>query len=286
MTTAPTNQHFSFYRWRLFVAKHWVEHRRPYLLSLLAIGGLYAAWFAFMIAIDVYAPMAANMQFVAYMIGLYSVGCFYSSMFFVELSTKKEALPWLSLPASHLEKLLCAILYSVALFYIAFTLVFYCVDIIMVQWSNNITWRHPRFFPGTTIRILPVTVYNLISAEGAPIPEKDYHLFTFLYFAIQAAFLLGSVYFTRYSFVKTAIAVLLFALGFVILQRGVIYPMLPKDWNNGFLSWSRFEYDNGPPGIEVRLPAGLENLVVYVGQFGLPLFFWWVTYLRLKEKEV
>jgi len=286
MTTATTNQLFHFSRWRLLVAKHWVEHRRPYLLSLLAIGGLYAAWFAFMIAMDPYAPMAANMQFASYMMGLYSVGCLYSSMLFAELSTKKEALPWLSLPASHLEKLLCTILYSVILFYIAFNLVFYCVDLIMVQWSNNITWRHPRFFPGTKIRVLPVTLYNIFSAEGAPVPEKDYHLFTSLYFTAQAAFLLGSVYFTRYSFVKTAIAALLFVLAFVILQRAVIYPLLPNGWTNEFLSWARQSYDTGPPDTEVRLPRSLEKAIIALGQLGLPLFFWFVTYLRLKEKEV
>jgi len=286
MTTAPTNQLFSFSRWRLLVAKHWAEHSRRYLLSLLAIAGLYAAWFAFMIAIDAYAPMAANMQFSAYIVGLYSVGCLYASTLFSELSTKKDALPWLSLPASQLEKLLCSLFFGVILFYISFTLVFYCVDYIMVQWSNNITYRHPRFFPGTQIRILPVTLYNLFSAEGAPVPEKDYHLFTSLYFAIQAAFLLGSVYFTRYSVIKTAIAVLLFVLGFVVLQRVIIYPLLPKGWSNDFLSWSKPLYDTGPPGDEVRLPAGLAGGLTLLGQFGLPLFFWFVTYLRLKEKEV
>jgi hypothetical protein len=286
MTTAPTNQLFSFYRWRLLVAKHWAEHRRPYLLSLLAIAGLYAAWFAFMIAMDAYAPMAANMQFVAYMFGLYFVGCLFASMFFAELGTRKDALPWLSLPASQLEKLCCALLYGVVLFYIAFTLVFYCVDIIMVQWSNNITYRHPRFFPGTTIRVMPVTLYNVFSADGAPVPEKDYHLFTSLYFTAEAAFLLGSVYFARYSFIKTAIAVLLFVLGFVVLQRGIIYPLLPKGWSNDFLSWSKPLYDTGPPGDEVRLPANLEKGFVLLGQFGLPVFFWFVTWLRLKEKEV
>jgi len=286
MTTAPTNQFFHFSRWRLLVAKHWVEHRRPYLLSLLAIGGLYAAWFAFTIAIDAYAPMAPNMQFMAYITGLYAVGCLYSSMLLAPLNTKKDALPWLSLPASHLEKLLCTILFGVVLFFIAFNVVFYVVDIIMVQWSNTITFHHPRYFPGTTIRVQPVTVYNIFTADGAPIPEKNFHIFTSLYFAIQAAFLLGSVYFTRYSFIKTAIAVLLFILGFAFLQRGVIFPLLPKGWNNEFLDWARMSYDGGPPDTEVRVPKSLENVIVALGQFGLPLFFWFVTWLRLKEKEV
>ena len=286
MTTAPTNQLFSFYRWRLLVAKHWAEHSRRYLLSLLAIGGLYAAWFSFLIATDTFLPMEAFMQFAAYMVGLYLVGCFYASMLFGDLSARKDALPWLSLPASHLEKLCCALLYGVVLFYIAFTVMFYCVDILMVQWSNNIIYHHPRNWPGTNVRILPVTVYNPFTAVGAPMPEKDYHAFTSLYFTIQGAFLLGSVYFTRYSFIKTVVAVLLFLLAFAVLQRGVIYPMLPKGWNNDLLSWARPDYDRGPVNNEVRLPAGMEIWLTYVGWIALPLFFWFVTYLRLKEKEV
>jgi hypothetical protein len=286
MTTAPSNQLFSFSRWRLLVAKHWVEHRRPYLLSLLAIAGLYAAWFAFVMAIDTIAPMEVFMQFAAYIFGLCVVGCLYASMLFSDLSTKKDALPWLSLPASQLEKLLCALFYGVVLFYVAYTLVFYLVDIIMVQWSNNLTYHHPRYFPGSTIRVMPVRLYNLFTAVGAPVPEREHHLFISLFFAIQAAFILGSVYFTRYSFIKTAIAVLLFSLGFIVLQRGVIHPLLPRGWFNDPLGWARPLYDGGPMIEEVRLPGSLETTILRISQLGLPLFFWFVTYIRLKEKEV
>jgi len=285
MNTAPTHQLFSFSRWRLLVAKQWSEHHRRYLLSLLAIGGLYAVWFGFLIAIDVYAPMEAFMQFAAYMIGLYLVGCLFASMLFADLGTKKEALPWLSLPASHLEKLLCAILYGVILFFIAYTLIFYIVDILMVQWSNMLIERHPRNWPGTNMPIMPVKVYNPFTANGAPMPEKDNHLFSILYFSIQAIFLLGSIYFTRYSFIKTVIVVLLFVLGFTVLERGIIYPMLPNGWNNNFLSWSRPSYYAGPPVNELRLPGEWELFLTRLGLFGMPLFFWFVTYIRLKEKE-
>jgi hypothetical protein len=229
--------------------------------------------------------MVAFMQFASYMIGLYLVGCLFASMLFADLGTKKEALPWLSLPASHLEKLLCAILYGVVLFFIAYTLVFYIVDILMVQWSNTLLYRHPRNWPGSNTPILPVAVYNIFTADGSPIPEKENHLFSSLYFTIQALFLLGSVYFTRYSFIKTVIAVLIFVLAYTALEHGVIYPMLPKDWNNSFLSWSRPSYDAGPPGNEVRLPGNAELLLSRLGLFGMPLFFWFVTYIRLKEKE-
>ena len=78
---------------------------------------------------------------------------------------------------------------------------------------------------------------------------------------------------------------LLFSLAFVLLQRG-IYALLPKDWSNEFLHWSKFLYDGGPPVAEVRLPGNLQNTLMLLAQLALPFFFWFVTYIRLKEKEV
>ena len=289
MTDAPTNQVFSFSRWRLLVAKQWLEHGRRYLLSLLAIGGLMAAWEAFIIAVVPYAPLEPFMQFATHMVGLYFTGSLFASSLFADLGNRKQALPWLSLPASHLEKLLCAILYGVVLFYLAFTLVFYLVDIPMVHWANSILRRHPLNFPGSSTPIPPSLVYNLFTPAGAPLPEKEWHLFTAGYFAIQAAFLLGSVYFTRFSFIKTVVAGLLFVLAFVIFQKLVLFPMQPEGWSHDFFRWSQETSeltDRDRPLQEVRLSYPLESILLLLAQFGIAPFFWLVTWFRLKEKEV
>ena len=286
MINATANQLFSFSRWRLLVGKHWIENRRRYLLSLLAIGGLQAVWFIFLIVMDPYAPVVAFMQIATYFIGLYLTGSLYTSMLFAELSTKKEGLPWLSLPASQLEKLLCALLFGTVLFFIAYTFVFYLMDIPMVHWANSKLLHSPRNWPGTNQRIPPMLVYNLITAEGAPIPEKEYHFFLSSYFAVQSAFLLGSIYFPRFAFIKTVVAIVLFLLGFMLFQHAVISPLLPKSWSNDFLRWSQQIYDQEPPQNEMRLPDDFENILVRVVQFVVPPFFWFVTYIRLKEKEI
>jgi hypothetical protein len=289
MTHAPSNQVFSFTRWRLLVAKQWKENRRRYLLSLLAIGGLMAAWEAFLIAVIPYAPLEPFMQFATYTVGLFLTGCLFASTLFADLGNKKQALSWLSLPASHLEKLLCAILFGVVLFYGAYTLVFYIVDIPMVQWTNSILQRHPLNWPGTNSPIPESLVYNFITAAGAPQPERQWHLFTFGYFSIQSVFLLGSVYFTRFSFIKTVVAGLLFMLAFVIFQKLVLYPMKPEDWSDNFFRWTQEMNelnDHDMPLREVRLPYRLDIILLLVAQFGIAPFFWFVTLSRLKEKQV
>jgi hypothetical protein len=289
MTHVPSNQVFSFTRWRLLVVKQWSENKRRYLLSLLAIGGLMAVWEAFLIAVIPYAPLEPFMQFATYTVGLFFTGCLFASTLFSDLGDKKQALSWLSLPASHLEKLLCAILFGVVLFYLAYTLVFYIVDVPMVQWSNSILQKHPQNWPGTNSPIPESLVYNVITSAGAPIPERQWHFFTWGYFAIQSVFLLGSVYFTRFSFIKTVVAGLLFMLAFVIFQKLVLYPMKPVDWSDNFFRWTQEMNelnDHDMPLQEVRLPYRLDLIFLMLAEFGIAPFFWVVTWFRLKEKQV
>ncbi|GGA94050.1 hypothetical protein [Puia dinghuensis] len=285
MRTTPANQFFSFSRWSLLVGKHWVEHRRGYILSLLAIAGLLAVFFTFIILMQGYATLVIA-QFFAFFGGLYFAGCLFSSLLFADLSTKKEALPWLSLPASQFEKLLCALLFSVVFFFIAYTVVFYCVDIPMVHWANNALRHHPQNWPNTNQPIPFLSVYNVFTAVGAPIPEANHHLFLYSYFTAQAVALLGSVYYTRYAFIKTVIVGVLFLIAFVLFENTVITPMLPRNWNNDVFRWDQMKYIMEPPQNEVRLPAGVEQMLITLIQFGLPPFFWFITYHRLKEKQV
>jgi len=126
-------------------------------------------------------------------------------------------------------------------------------------------------------------------AAGAPLPEKEWHLFTAVYFSIQAVFLLGSVYFTRFSFIKTVVAGLLFMLAFVVFQKLVLFPMKPEGWSDNFFRWSQDMNeltDHDRPLREVRLAYPLEPILLFLAQVGTAPFFWLVTWFRLKEKEV
>src|SRR5882757_4567826 len=212
------NQTFDFYRWRMLVGGHWAENRKRYLLALLAMGGMLAAWYGFLLAIDKFGPVNLFMQYTAYYCGLYIVGCLFASTIFAELGEKARAIQYLSVPASHLEKLLCGILFGVVLFFLAYTLIFYIVDIPMVSMANRIIAREHQHWPGTLEPIGNVEVLNLWNNKWAPVPDKRFHLILLGYFAIQSTFLLGSVYFARWAFIKTIVAVLVFWLIFILFM--------------------------------------------------------------------
>jgi hypothetical protein len=279
------SQTFSFARWWLLVSKHWSENRKRYLLFLLAIAGLLLAWFSFILIISRPVLVDTNFQFTTYYIGLFLVGCLYASTLFSELSSKREGISYLALPASQFEKLLCALFYGVVLFFTAYTLVFYLVDIPLVQLSNSILEKYPRNFSNSSLRIGPSIVYNIFTAAQGPIPEKDFHLFLCTFFSAQAVFILGSLYYTRYAFIKSIIAVLVCALLYIIIEAKLIGSLLPPGWDGDFFNWVHIDADGHPDKL-IYLPNSLGRMLTLLIQVTPPFIVYTITYLRLKEKEV
>ncbi|HEV9038474.1 MAG TPA: hypothetical protein VGQ51_17685 [Puia sp.] len=281
----PRSELFNWSRWCLLVSKHWDENRKRYLLALLAIAGLLIVWFSFILVMDKYTPMNVIYQYMTYFVGLYITGSLYASTLFAELSSKRDGVGFLALPASQLEKLLCALLFGILLFFVVYTIIFYAVDIPLVRIANRIIASSPRNYPNTTIRILAMPVYNVFTGAYGPGFEKEMHLFLFAFFSVQSAFLLGSVYFTRYSFIRMVVVLAVGLLGIMTVQARVILPLLPSGWYNGWTGW--FSRDAaGNTDKLVALPESAENAVILLVQCAPPVLLWIVTWYRLKEKQV
>ena len=274
------NQTFNINRWWLLVTRHWIENRKRYLLSLLAMPGLLLAWFGFSLVIGGHHPVQENIQYITYEGGLYIAGSIYASMLFSDLGSRPRAINFLSVPASHFEKLLCAILYGVVLFFFLYTLAFYVADIPMVKIGNALGYERfktdhftDEIFVGD--RVFNVFVYN------ERFHNEGFFYFFIAYFPVQSVFLLGSVYFARYSFIKTTIALLLLWLLFFIYIR-VLYP---ADWYwHNLVEWSRYN-KNGEMNV-IRLSPWIENFLGYLFKYSIPVILWVITYFRLKEKEI
>jgi len=270
----------------MLVTLHWVENRKRYLLGLLAIAGLLIAWFSFLLTVDKFSGLDLGYQFSAYFVGLYFVGCLLAGTIFSELGDKRQGIGYLSLPASHLEKLLCALLFSIVLFFIAFTLVFYIIDIPFVQAANNLMGERNRTSADMSSVPYTTPVYNVLKATGAPMPEQDDHLFLTSYFAFQSVYMLGSVYFTRSAFIKTTVSVLLFMLIYVAFVSEGVGRQLPPEWFiKDLFQWQRASSLVGQ-GQWVKLPFAIECALKILLIYGIPVLFWVITFFRLREKEV
>ena len=272
------NQTFSFQRWSLLVAKHWAENRKRYLLSLAAMAGLMFMWFVFIMMTDKQDPMAKGLQQVTYFFPLFAVGAFYSSQFFKDMHSRTKGVNYLLVPASALEKLLCALFYGLVLFFVVFTLLFYIVDVLAVAAGNIL---HP-YYGGSGAGVNKATVANVFDLDT----EQNVGYYFILFFvAVQASALLGSAYFSNYHFIKTAIVFCLLALFIFVLESAVLNHLLPRGGFNQNMHTYRFFTDDNKSW-QITLASWIGDSFSVLFKYAFPPLFWVVTYYRLKEKEV
>ena len=260
------------------MAKHWAENRRRYLLSIVAFMSLIMVWYVFVMLTDEQNPLAKGLQDITFYFSLFIIGPFYASQFFKSLGSKSKAVDYLMVPSSTLEKTIVGIFYVVILFPIVFIATFYLVDAIAVSFANLF---HPSY-NGNTTNSAHIT--NVLDLDGGRFNPAPYILL--LFFGIQSAFLLGSVYFAQYSYVKTAISLSLVCL--IIAFIGIYLPSqsMPR---GGFFR-SPVEYmiysGNWEDRKMVALPAWIGEVLKYIFLYAFHPIFWITTYFRLKEKEV
>ncbi len=276
------NQTFSFQRFSLLVAKHWAENRKRYLLSILAFISLIFVWFLFIMLTDSSHPLASGLQEVTFVFTLFLIGPFYASQYFNELSSKTKGTNYLMVPASVLEKLLCSVLYSIVLFFIVFTIAFYFVDFLAILTANiaHPSYNATQLPDGRNLKAVATNVFNM-RAGGADQQNMSYY-FISIFLAVQSAALLGSIYFNKYSYIKTAISLALIFLMVAFLEVKVLMSFMPKGhyWGTGFEI-----YEDGTKKI-VLLPGWTKTVLGLLLFNAFPIIFWVTTYFRLKEKEV
>ncbi len=273
------NQFFSFRRFSLLVAKHWADNKKRYGLSAMAFFGLLCTWFVFTMLTgfdDV--TMGKSVQMITFYFALFAVGTFYASQYFNDLGSRPKGINFLLVPASTFEKVLCGLLYTVVLFFVTFTVLFYAVDLLMVGIAKAL----PAQAPGAA-RPAVVNVFDMISLPFSRDTTLNFLLF---FFSVQGAFLLGSVYFERYSFIKTIITG--FVLGFILFCLFFFFneQLLPRgEYHRGFLISYRVRIE-GMQDRLVELPRWVGEILRILVTYALPPFLWTVTYYRLKEKQV
>ncbi len=265
--TVNMNNYFSFSRWWLLVRKQWGENAKLYLLGMLAILGLMA--FGFFLWVVSHGRSEKYQEVTLYflgLIGLFLTGAVFASMLFSSLSQRDKAIHWLGAPATHLEKLCCALFYSVIVFN-----GFYLLSFFLVKAAG---FAILRTNPAHTI--IEIQSFR----EKTTILVR--YLFT-IYIAVQALYLLGSVYFSRYSFVKTTVLGLLLIIIFILYVN-----MLQRSFLHGGSLWSftSFQIWDEKGGRLYQLPDWVDIPVKFFLQYAWAPVFWLATWYRLKEKQI
>ena len=252
-------QFFDTKRFGLLVLKHWADHKRKYALSALALLGMLITWFLFtMFVAD--SELIAEMQETTFFFGLFAVGTFYASLYYSDLDSKAKGSHFLMVPAASFEKFLCSWLFTAIAFPLLFIAAFYLVDILMVKLANTISANGAAWGKASVVNVFEVSLAKLNTNQSVNL--------VLFFFSIQSLFLLGSVYFRKYSFFKTIIT------GFVIVL---------------ILFWSAYLAHKLFPDMEDNLMRQNENWLPYVVQvvaYAIAPLSWMATYFVLKTKKV
>jgi hypothetical protein len=176
---------FSIYRVWLLSKKQWVENRQFYILGLLATAGILAA--AFLINAHQHEGLSYTNQRDVLLGGAAIAGALFTTTRLSKFNDKIKGIQALTLPASALEKLVTAILYTTLIFPLAYLLVTYPVMALTHYIDTEIIGH-------TTL------LYNL-NLQGRFMDT------IVVYLALQALVLLCSVMFRRYTILKTIVLV-------------------------------------------------------------------------------
>lgn len=267
------NNTFNFNRFGLLVKRQWMDFGKIYLGTLIVLAGIIFAFYWYFI------PSAANGDILDndgnldlrfrygffLMLGFLFISIT-SSTYFSNLGQKSRAIHELMIPASTFEKFMVGIFYTVVVTMLGYLLVFYLVDLGFVKYLNS---NLDTFKSATPLKTPLKTVDGLFNEV---IDDQNYLKYCSAFFGfpflITSIFLLGSIYFNRFHYIKTAISVVVFASasGYLIYKTG---DLLTRNMT--------------------RVNLHIKELDVLTWIFlvstTITLVLWFITYIRLKEKE-
>ncbi len=266
-------KNFSFQRLYLLFRKQWLENSRFYGLASLALLGVMAIVFVVFWIMMGGPHYHEGQTMVIYFVGLYLLGSLYASTAFQALDEKEKGQYLLSLPATHAEKLVTVIVFTTVFFFLVYTACF-----LLVKWLA-VAYVHYR-----------MQHESFVHFQALAWDKNDRQIFSYLligFFSLQSLFLLGSVYFRKYAYVKTILAAICFSGIYIFLVVKSIQFFVPAGYHfEGY----RVVQSQVPEGEGYYRAYGfgkdfLYSLVFIAKWLWIPVF-WTAAWFRLKEKEI
>lgn len=257
------NQYFNFNRFGLLLRLHGAQNAKNQLLSAGLIIGLTLILMMPMLATKGYSQMAEVLHFLALFLCVMLGGNLFASTAFNQYSNPSTGIAAIMIPASRFEKFLVTFL----------------VSLVFVTLYITLYWALHVWFIELANESLPVD-----GRKYYPIPSDPRTFFTYCYFLIYGAVFLGSIYFTKNSFVKSVAVLLVISIGAFLLYYGLAYHFTA---NPSFLFTFPFTVWKISRGKEyvVDFPEPLGDWIWYFLVI-LVVSFWCIALVRLKEKQI
>ncbi|MES2417874.1 MAG: hypothetical protein V4541_06775 [Bacteroidota bacterium] len=249
---------FNIQRFGLLLRRQWLEFGKIYLISLVVALGVIVAFYAgslwpYLTDQRPFEARYLNFREPLFLIFGFIFISVIASSYFAHLGQKPKAIIELMIPASTFEKFLGGLIFSALLSTASFISLFYLTDLVFVARLNGVD--NPAYF---FVRNNPSQFWPIYTAP----------------FFVTSIFLLGSIYFEKFHYIKTAITVMIFS--------GIWTAIIAKSGKLLFEGKIRVNEEDIPWGNH-KSNAEWWGFILLAA---LTIIFWVITYVRLKEKEV
>lgn len=264
---------FSLKRTIQLISKQWVENRRMYLMSVFALLGLLGIVFVFWAA-NGGSHYSEEALYVIGLFGLFITGSIFASTAFNMLGSRDRGIYWISFPASHFEKFLATWFFNFVVFSIVYLLCFFLLKTAAESYVQTLINEDPVKYTYKKLE------WKNENGMGTAIPY-----FMSAFFVVQAAFLLGSVAFKRFSFIITMVLIAVFMFLFIYYVSKIATIGFP-DYNFNIFSL-REPYVRGKETYkEYLLSPAIKESVLFFLKYLIAPFLWFITWIKLKEKQI
>lgn len=254
------NNTFNTHRYALLLKRQWLEFGKIFLITLLVATGVTVAFYGLTLL-----PLE-EVGFVDHRLGfrepLFVIFGFLfisiiASSYFAHLGQKSKAIIDLLIPASTFEKFLAGFFFTSILSILSFLLIFMITDWAFVSYIKS-------HFKSTQELEELAKIKTFFS-------RNEINSFVPVYvmpFTVTSVFLLGSTYFNRFHYIKTAICVMIFSglWTYIVFNAG-----------DALMSDKVAINRHGKNDVEWLIFAAISLCTLAV---------FYITYVRLKEKEV
>lgn len=264
------NNTFNFNRFALLLKRQWLEFGKIYLISLAVLAGIIITFYALNLGEDNLKDISDStlgFRTILFLVVGFLFLTIISSSYFSHLGQKSKAIVDLLIPASTLEKFLTSLFYTCFVAIGSYLLIFYLID---MAFLSVIRKTHTSTFSWTDYRGNTGSGDNLAYFFNV----KREPIFRYLYFFpffFNSLFLLGSIYFNRFHYIKTTVSVMLFAVAWI---SSIIYILNRVTRDTVWVGGNFWQDDKN------------ETIIIGLAGCLLTMIFWSIAYIRLKEKEV
>ncbi|MBF9219940.1 hypothetical protein [Hymenobacter ruricola] len=259
-----SNQTFSFPRFARLFSRHTTEHLPGYGMSV----GVLAGFLLLLLGLAAYSgngvlSMKGQAEFFVFFLLISAI--IFTSTIFSQFGEKRQATVALLLPASHLEKYLVGWLYSMPIFLLVFTSVFYAVDALVLYGGAP---------AGHTPELL--NVFGNADAVKA---------MAGLLVLLHAVWLCGAIYFEKTHFIKTGFALFTLLLGLSLVNYQALKVLVGGELRPAPPFTTLTLMEGGTHVYNLGLPMSSMQWLSYL-PLGLTLLLWVAAYFRLTEKQL